>query len=488
MIKEKSINIKTKNNIYYFHVIMYFVISFGVGFLPPFAQVTQFGMQALGIFLGLLYGWIFVDMMWTSLLTMVFIPLIDDTTIAAVMEAGFGANLSVQIFLLLTLAAYFEKSGLTKYLANWFVSRKIAIGRPWTLVALIMICSFILSAFTFIYASIVVMWGVTYHMSEIMGYKKQDKFISIILLGITLAAASGAIAMPFQIMGVVTIGALDSAAGVGVNLFTYMVYGVVFSFLTNGMYLIICKIFVKCDVEALKGKNDIFGYLRTQKMNRTQKESGVILICFLIVLLLPCIIPHEGGILQILGDYGVTGCTAGALSLMAIPRRNDNGEAYIKLPEFIKNGVNWELYILLAATTPIVNLIESDDAGLLASLAEFIGPVVEGMSPFVCMTIVCIFTYLVAQVAHNVVLIMLLVPIVLPIVTPLGVSPAVVALVIGFASQHSLMTPAASGQAAMCFGNKEWIKTSHCYLLSTIASTSAAIIVIITLPIMMKMF
>jgi hypothetical protein len=131
-------------------------------------------MQALGLFFGLLYGWIFVDMLWTSLLSMAFIPLLGKSTISATMASGFGSNLCVQIFLLLTLAAYFESSGLTKFLANWFVSRKIAIGRPWVLVALMMVCSFILSAFTYIFASIVVMWGIIYHMAELMGYKKQD--------------------------------------------------------------------------------------------------------------------------------------------------------------------------------------------------------------------------------------------------------------------------------------------------------------------------
>ena len=198
------------------------LITFGFGFLPPVGQITHFGMQGLGIFLGLLYGWIFLDMLWPSLLVFAFVPLLGNVTITEAVAAGFGANLTVQIFLLLTLAAYFEKSGLTQYLANWFVSRKIAIGRPWVLVSLTMLCAFILSAFTFIYASIVVMWGITYHMAEIMGYKKQDKFIVVILIGITLAAASGAIAMPFQIMGAITLGALESATGITVNLFKYI--------------------------------------------------------------------------------------------------------------------------------------------------------------------------------------------------------------------------------------------------------------------------
>lgn len=480
--------IKKKNMMYYIHVVIYIAINVGFGFLPPVGQITEFGMQGLGIFLGLLYGWIFLDMLWPSLLVFAFIPLLGQTTVKEAVAVGFGAELTVQIFLLLTLAAYFEKSGLNFYLANWFVSRKMAIGRPWVLVGLIMLCSFLLSAFTFIYASIVVMWSITYHMADIMGYKKQDKFISVILIGITLAAASGAIAMPFQIMGVVTLGALESAAGVSINYALYIVFGLGYSLIVNLMYLFFCKLFVKCDVSALKSGNDIFADLREQKMNKTQKESGIILLLFLLALLIPCIVPADGGILKILKDYGVTGVTCLALGLMAIPRNKENGKEYLNLPDFIKSGVNWELYILLAATTPIVNLIESDNAGILATLSDVLTPIVSDMSPFACMAFVCIFVYAIAQFSHNVVLIMLFVPLLMPIIAPLGISPAVIAMVVGLASQHSLMTPAASGQAAMCFGNKEWIKTSDCYKLTTVGSTSAAIAVIITLPIMFAIF
>ena len=95
-------------------------------------------------------------------------------------------------------------------------------------------------------------------------------------------------------------------------------------------------------------------------------------------------------------------------------------------------------------------MIESDEAGILETLSNILAPTIMNMSPFVCMAFICVFVYLMAQVSHNVVLIMLFVPLLLPILTPIGVSPVVATLVIGLASQHSLMTPAASGQAAMC--------------------------------------
>ena len=42
-------------------------------FIPPFGAMTPLGMELLGIFLGLLYAWITVDMIWPSIVGLVLI-------------------------------------------------------------------------------------------------------------------------------------------------------------------------------------------------------------------------------------------------------------------------------------------------------------------------------------------------------------------------------------------------------------------------------
>lgn len=43
----------------YLHVIVFFALTLGTGFLPP-PGITEMGMNILGVFLGLLYGWSFI--------------------------------------------------------------------------------------------------------------------------------------------------------------------------------------------------------------------------------------------------------------------------------------------------------------------------------------------------------------------------------------------------------------------------------------------
>ena len=55
---------------YYAHSLIYLVIMFGFWFVPPFGGITELGVKVLGIFFGVLYGWIFIGFIWPSLFAM----------------------------------------------------------------------------------------------------------------------------------------------------------------------------------------------------------------------------------------------------------------------------------------------------------------------------------------------------------------------------------------------------------------------------------
>jgi len=58
------------NKMYYIHIAIFLIITFGVGFLPPFAQITPLGMKVLGVFLGIIYGWCFIALDWPSMVAL----------------------------------------------------------------------------------------------------------------------------------------------------------------------------------------------------------------------------------------------------------------------------------------------------------------------------------------------------------------------------------------------------------------------------------
>ena len=55
------------------------IITFGIGALPPFGgDITPLGMDVLGVFLGVLYGWTFLGFFWTSCFGLLALGILDN--------------------------------------------------------------------------------------------------------------------------------------------------------------------------------------------------------------------------------------------------------------------------------------------------------------------------------------------------------------------------------------------------------------------------
>lgn len=65
---------KKKKNLFYWHIAITAVIIFGFGFLPPIEPITPLGMRVVGIFIGAVYGWTTVNMLWPSVFLEHFVP------------------------------------------------------------------------------------------------------------------------------------------------------------------------------------------------------------------------------------------------------------------------------------------------------------------------------------------------------------------------------------------------------------------------------
>ena len=132
---------------HYLKCLVMLALMLGIGMLPPLGgDITPLGMQVLGIFVGLLFGWTCLDFFWVSVVALLALGLTDYTTVMQSFGAGFGSSLTLQIMFLLIIVGYLEESGLPNLITGWFLTRKILRGRPYLLFAAIFTCSAILMA------------------------------------------------------------------------------------------------------------------------------------------------------------------------------------------------------------------------------------------------------------------------------------------------------------------------------------------------------
>ena len=161
------------------------------GMLPPFAPITQLGMQVAGIFIGLIYGWTTVGLIWPSMLGMILLSLTSYGSINQVLIEGFGSSTVVMILFILIFAAAVTASGVSRFIAMWFVTRKLLLGRPWLFSGIFLFVSFLLSATVNTLASIIICWGILYDICLSLGYKKGDLYPALMILGVTIFATIG---------------------------------------------------------------------------------------------------------------------------------------------------------------------------------------------------------------------------------------------------------------------------------------------------------
>lgn len=166
-----STTINKKKTNAYIHIAIMLLITFGVGFLPPFGQITGIGMKVLGCFLGIVYGWIFIDLLWVSFFGFAVLTMTGYANANTVLASGFGNATFLMVLLGAAFAEALNQVGITEGIAYWLLSKKIFVGKPWLLIVALCSCAFLMSMANGGIAAIFLLWTIAIKIGELSGYK-----------------------------------------------------------------------------------------------------------------------------------------------------------------------------------------------------------------------------------------------------------------------------------------------------------------------------
>lgn len=463
-----SNNSKTSGR-YYFHVMIMLLFYFGFGFLPPIGQITKIGMGVLGVFFGLVYAWLFIDMLWPSFLGLAALGLTGYCTVTNAFIAGFGNSTFLQIFFFFILAAYAEHSGLSRKIGYWFLSRKAIEGRPWLFITLIFIAAYVLGIFVMMYAIIFIMWSIFYSICDIVNLKKGDKTTAYILVGILQSATLSGLIMPYQAAPAISLNALHSATGLSIPTGSYMIYMAVISFLSVATYLLLGKM-LRIDVSCFK-ELKVAQIIGNEKIgfDKEQKIALIILGGFVAATLLPGLMPKNSLIAEIYqqaGDFGIL--IIALMVVFGLKLREGPAADFVDLA---RRGLNWELLALVAATCAVGVAMTHESTGVVGWITSLLLPVFDGVGTVLFLVCAFVLLALITQVAHNIILIITFVPLLASLALDLGMETSVALIItagLTFVLMNALITPAASNRGAMIYGN-DWIGKKWALVFGTAA-------------------
>lgn len=464
---------------YYFHIMVMLVLYFGFGFIKPIGQITEVGMGVLGVFFGLIYAWLFIDMLWPSFLGLVALGLTGYCNVTNAFIAGFGNNTFLQIFFFFILAAYAEHSGLSRKIGYWFLSRKAIEGRPWLFVTLIFAAAYVLGIFVMMYAIIFIMWSIFYSICEIVNLRKGDKTAAYIMVGILQSATLSGLIMPYQAAPAISLNALYSATGLSIPTGSYMLYMAVISLLSVVAYLLLGKL-LKVDVSC-------FAHLKVEQIignekigfEREQKIAMLILCGFVAATLLPSLAPEGSFVASVYQQAGDFGILLTALMVVFALKLHDGTLA--DFTTLAKQGLNWELLALVAATCAVGGAMTHESTGVVAWITSMLMPIFDGVGTVLFLICAFVLLALITQVAHNIILIITFVPLLasLALNLDMGVSVALIITAgLTFVLMNALVTPAASNRGAMIYGN-DWIGKKWAFAFGTAAVVCSDLAVVL---------
>lgn len=459
-----SASVRKKKLVFAVHWIIIFACMLLFHHLPLWGTVTEYGMKLLGIFIGLMWGWMFLDLLTPSLIAMmVLLTTVEDATLANICAQGLGSSNIFVMIVVMALAQYFQDSGLNRYLGDWFVSLKINVGRPWLFSAILLVATFLLSAFAQQIPAMLLMWVIVYSIADRAGMAKKHKWITFMIVGICMTSSWGCIAVPWQFMGMIFLSTMTDATGITVNVLMYVAVWLLFTAATIVLYTLAGKFLLRIDVSTIENKDDIYADKRGTKMNEEQKRAWIVLIIFALLLLLPNFLPKDWPIISQLYTLSTTGAVVLVLIVIAFFRNSETGGAQYNLDALFQKSSQWSLLIMCAMVFPLINMLESDQAGVVTSLVNLILPVIENLGITTCIIVTALLLGCLTQFFHNLMLGLIFIPIGSTLMIQLGGSPVVMTLAISVALMSSLLTPAASTQSALMFGQVENTHKPHLY-------------------------
>lgn len=158
--------------------------------LPQFAGLSQTGVSVVCIFIGTLALMLFVEMGWPLLVSILASVYCDVWMLQEAVSASLGNNIVWFIVFSGIVISLLEEAGVIQNIALWFITRPWNKGRPWMFIGSLFLSTFLLGTIMDCTALFLIMVSLVENILRILGYKRGDKFGSLIMIGVMVSELS----------------------------------------------------------------------------------------------------------------------------------------------------------------------------------------------------------------------------------------------------------------------------------------------------------
>ncbi len=466
------------NKKWYFNIAIMLIIYGVFNIIPPISSITEMGMKVLGLTIALLYGWITIDLMWTSLLGFVLLQFTGYITLLPGLVAGLGNSTVMMILVLLAFAVALSQIGASDVIAAWLISRKIFVGRPMVLVFGLLFGVALIIAAGGGMDCIFIICDLIRSICRINGVDEKDTLKGILMAMVLYCGMIGFI-LPWQ-NTIWLFGGFwqKGASGLEIPVMNIFYGGLIWCALSIILCVLVFKYICRMDFSWLLITEEVAKQYTQKKANKYQK-AGIILLAVYIGLLLFSNIFKNNILSNFINGIGVVGLSILYMTIFAI-WKDKEGKPVLDIIKCF-SATPWPVIMLIAITIPLGDALQSADTGVMGAISAWLLPLVSGMSPTMFIAICTIVLTVLTQVLHNVICGAVFLPMLTPIVIQMGGNPYVFLFTIFVGLMSAYATPASSMFAGLVFGTKD-ISTKAGYMAGWIYTGITILILVVLMP------
>ena len=429
----------------YFHCAVVFLFAFFFRFVPPFGQITPYGMGILGTFIAAIYGWSTVGMSWTSLicLTAIGVSVGPNQMIAA----GFNITIITMIFVFLLVAVLIE-TGTMNWIINTILGSKITMGKPWMTLFLLFFACFVGGILNSIIMAVIFV-GVFTNLCKTLNVAPNTKLPTFLMIGSAVAMLMGQIAVPVMGNALMIMATYNAMFPEPLNLLKYMMFMFPIALYVMAVFVLLMRFVFRVDVSPLKNYDpSMVGGV--QKATRDQKMALLFFTIFLVLMVLSSISTLP--VAAPLAKYGMFGFIALVLCAMMLLKRED-GSPFLNF-NVSAAGIGWDPILMVAFIMVISNYMNTAETGISQTIMAVLMPFTQ-LSPVVFIVVALLFATILTNVATNLIVIVLVMPILYNFAGLVGLNATGLMCLLFVCSHIAIATPAASPVAGICMTAKE---------------------------------
>lgn len=447
-LKQKAFTINGKSAIHYIIVALFCV---GFRYVPGFAGITPMGMGILGCFIGAIYGWSTIDMIWPSIMAMIGMGFIVGMN--AMAQATFGNFIIVCMFFAFPALGILTSTGAMDFLVNKALTNKLTLGKPWlTVMVMLMACMFLATLNSIIICVIFCSFFKT--ILEQVGVEKYSKLATFLYLGIATACSLGQVMVPFMGQALSLVGAYAAMFKETLNFAYYFLISIPMSIIMIIVYVGLMRFVFRVDVSPLKNMTaEMLG--ESQKCTKDQKKALTFFVAWMAVILFSCL-KFFGPVYRFFAMFGIAGIAMLLVVVVMLVKKEDGSPLLDFRAE--AQHMSWDALLLTAFVLLMSTYMSLPEAGISAALAKVLQPFTS-LPPLLFIVLALTFTAIVTNFANNMVMAIIVMPFLHNYAIMIGMDPTGVIVLLFMMAQFAIATPGASAMAGICFANPDVVKS-----------------------------